>query len=82
MSETNKETENTIQEQPQTEVVEETEAVKKTQSKASSKTETKKSAITRIDGTEKMPAKAAGYSNRTSKPLSETKKGKFTRTDY
>ncbi|WP_242347320.1 hypothetical protein [Mucispirillum schaedleri] len=69
-------------EQPQTEVVAETEAVKDTQNKAASKTETKKPAITRIDGTEKMPAKAADYSNRTSKPLSKTKKGKFTRTDY
>ncbi len=69
-------------EQPQTEVVAETEAVKDTQNKAVSKTETKKPAITRIDGTEKMPAKAADYSNRTSKPLSKAKKGKFTRTDY
>lgn len=69
-------------EQPQTEVVAETEAVKDMQSKASSKTEIKKSTVTRIDGTEKMPAKAAAYSNQTSKPLSKSKKGKFTRTDY
>lgn len=69
-------------EQPQTEVVAETEAVKETQNKAASKAEAKKSSIIRTDGTEKMPAKAADYSNRTSKPLSKTKKGKFTRTDY